>query len=196
VLGVDCYSCHQKDYQATTNPNHAEAGYSTECEVCHSLHSTEWSTTGFEHGFFPLIQGHSGIDCIICHGVDKPFQSVSADCHECHASDYEMAQNPNHQASGFSQNCKECHTLSENWSPADFAQHDSFYFPIYSGKHKNVWNSCATCHTNPQNYSVFSCTDCHEHNESAMNRKHDEVRNYIWESNACYSCHPTGRGGD
>ncbi|MFC0875140.1 hypothetical protein ACE01N_01030 [Saccharicrinis sp. FJH2] len=196
VLGIDCYSCHQKDYQATTNPDHSEAGYSTQCEVCHSLHSTEWNATGFEHGFFPLIQGHSGVDCITCHGVDKPFQSVTADCYECHASDYEMTQNPNHPDLGFSQNCKECHTLAENWNPADYREHDNVYFPIYSGKHKNVWNSCVTCHNDSQNYSVFTCTDCHEHNKSAMDRKHDEVRDYSWVSNECYRCHPIGRADD
>jgi hypothetical protein len=196
VLGVDCYSCHQKDYQATTNPNHAEADYSTDCEICHSLHGTEWSATGFEHGFFPLIQGHSGLECINCHGVEKPFQSISSDCYECHDFDFETAKNPDHLALGFTQNCKECHSLAENWSPADYKEHDNLSFPIYSGKHKHVWNSCATCHTDPQNYSVFTCTDCHEHRKSSMDRKHNEVRDYIWDSNECYSCHPVGRADD
>ena len=37
VLSVDCYSCHQANYAATTNPNHLAAGFSTNCEECHDV---------------------------------------------------------------------------------------------------------------------------------------------------------------
>ncbi len=30
-----CYSCHAKEYQATTQPTHQPAGFPTQCEVCH-----------------------------------------------------------------------------------------------------------------------------------------------------------------
>ncbi len=30
-----CYTCHQNDYNGTTNPAHAAAGFPTTCELCH-----------------------------------------------------------------------------------------------------------------------------------------------------------------
>ncbi|MEE9117077.1 MAG: hypothetical protein V3U02_00600, partial [Calditrichia bacterium] len=54
------------------------------------------------------------------------------------------------------------------------------------------WIDCTECHTVPDNYSVFSCIDCHEHRQSVMDDKHSIVDGYTYESNACLSCHPTG----
>ena len=79
------------------------------------------------------------------------------------------------------------HGLHATWN------HDSQYFPIYSGKHQGEWNTCADCHKTATNYSQFSCIDCHEHNQSDMQSKHSDVANYTWTSAACYSCHPKGR---
>lgn len=195
VLGVECFSCHRNDYQGTTHPNHAEAGYSTNCVTCHNLYGTEWRASGFEHGFFPLIQGHSDIDCATCHG-NETLEAVSPDCYSCHQEDYEASTNPDHIAIETSRECTECHSLAENWTPAEFRVHDSNYFPIYSGKHSGEWNSCTSCHTAGDNFTVFTCTECHEHRQNAMNREHDDIRDYKWESNACYECHPNGREED
>ena len=49
------------------------------------------------------------------------------------------------------------------------------------------------CHLRPDNFAFFSCIDCHEHRKSEMDNKHDEVPGYVWESEACLSCHPDGR---
>lgn len=38
-LEIDCYSCHSQDYNSTNLPNHVEAGFSTDCEVCHSINA-------------------------------------------------------------------------------------------------------------------------------------------------------------
>jgi hypothetical protein len=49
------------------------------------------------------------------------------------------------------------------------------------------------CHINSGNYSSFSCINCHEHsNRGEVDDDHSEVSGYSYESNACYSCHPTG----
>ncbi len=72
-------------------------------------------------------------------------------------------------------------------------QHDGLYFPIFSGKHDNEWNTCDECHTTPGNYNMFSCIECHEHdNPGDLADEHDEVSGYVYESNACYTCHPNG----
>ncbi|MCB0751983.1 MAG: hypothetical protein KDC52_10955, partial [Ignavibacteriae bacterium] len=89
--------------------------------------------------------------------------------------------------------CEDCHNTSD-WNDATF-DHDGQYFPIYSGKHKEAWNSCSDCHTNPSSYSVFSCIDCHEHNnKTKVDDKHRGESGYSYTSAACYDCHPQGRG--
>jgi hypothetical protein len=66
---------------------------------------------------------------------------------------------------------------------------------VYSGSHRGEWNSCAECHSN-SNYSTFTCIGCHEHNQTDMNNKHNEVSGYTWASEACLQCHPTGKADD
>ncbi len=190
-LGVECIDCHQPDYLATTNPNHVQAGMSTNCIECHRLEAYEWASAGINHDFFPLTKGHKINDCATCHtsGITVP---PSPDCYSCHQNDYASAVNPLHQASGFSTICTDCHTTNPGWEPATFKSHDANYFPIYSGNHNGEWNSCNDCHTQPGNFSVFSCTDCHEHNRSDMDEEHRGITGYGYNSLSCLACHPTG----
>jgi hypothetical protein len=194
-LGIDCYNCHQQNYTSTTQPNHVEEGYSTNCLDCHSAKAYEWSATGFNHDFFPLTQGHFSLECAQCH-TENVNSSISAECVECHLEDFNNAENPTHDRDNFSLSCTECHSISVDWQPADFRIHDAVSFPVYSGKHRGEWKSCTECHTNSSNYAVFTCIDCHEHNRSKMNNEHDDERNYVYESNACYECHPRGTEDD
>jgi hypothetical protein len=194
TLGIDCYSCHKVNYLATANPNHLQVGYSTNCIECHSEKGYEWSAAGINHDFFPLTGGHA-LSCTLCHENGK-FEKVTTICSDCHIDNYNSAGSPNHVQSGFSTNCTECHTTDSGWRPAAYKQHDSQDFPIYSGKHKNQWDNCSACHTETGNYSTFSCLNCHEHRKSAMDSKHDERRDYSYESNACYTCHPIGKADD
>jgi hypothetical protein len=194
TLGIDCYNCHKAKYLATTSPNHLQVGYSINCIECHNEKSYEWSATGINHDFFPLTGGHA-ISCALCH-VNGKFDKVTMVCSECHIANYNSAANPNHVQSGFSTNCTDCHSTAPNWQPAAYKQHDSQDFPIYSGRHKNTWDNCSICHEQTGNYSSFTCLNCHEHRKSAMDSRHDERRDYTYESNACYSCHPRGNAGD
>ncbi|MBM3436056.1 MAG: hypothetical protein FJY07_07585, partial [Bacteroidetes bacterium] len=73
--------------------------------------------------------------------------------------------------------------------PSTF-NHDSQYFPIYSGKHNGKWDQCSDCHTNPNNYEVFTCLTCHTQAET--DNDHDEVPGYQYNSDACLACHPNG----
>ena len=191
-LGVECIDCHRQDYQATTNPNHVQAGLSTNCFDCHRVDAFEWTSSGFNHDFFPLNKGHAITDCAACHTTGV-FEPVSTDCYSCHQQDFVSATNPSHQNQGFSTSCTECHTTEPNWKPAKFDIHDNFYFPIYSGEHRGEWESCTDCHKQPENYSVFSCVDCHEHNKNEMDNKHREINGYSYNSMACFACHPLGK---
>lgn len=187
-LGNECINCHMGDYLATTEPNHIELGYSTVCNDCHDVNSFEWSAENILHDFFPLVQGHD-IGCVECHTTGI-FDAISSDCFSCHQDDYNATQNPNHIALNFGTDCASCHTLEPGWMPAQYAHDD---FPIYSGNHAGEWNECSECHTTPGNYSLFSCIDCHEHNDpNDLAGEHDDVNDYQYESNACYQCHPNG----
>ncbi len=192
-LGVECVDCHRQEYDATTNPNHVQAGLSTDCFECHKMDAFTWTSQGFNHDFFPLTKGHQINDCATCH-TSGVFEPVSSDCYSCHQSDFVSASNPSHQNSGFTTQCTDCHTTEPGWSPAKFDIHDDYYFPIYSGAHRGEWESCSECHTQPESYAVFSCTTCHAHNQNEMDSEHRGVSGYSYNSLACYACHPMGRG--
>jgi len=190
-LGVECVDCHEADYLATTNPNHVEGNFSTNCQECHSMNSFTWGSSDFNHSFFPLTQGHAINDCSKCH-TNGDYSNTSSECVSCHQTDYNQTDNPNHNSLNFSTTCNECHTTAPGWSPAKYTEHDAQYFPIYSGKHNNEWNTCTDCHANPSDYASFTCISCHEHNQSDTDKEHDEVGGYIYNSTSCYECHPTG----
>ena len=71
------------------------------------------------------------------------FVRTPTECQACHLNDYLGASNPNHIAAGFPTGCDACHA-SGIWQQARF-DHDSIFFPIYSGEHRNRWSGCSTC---------------------------------------------------
>ena len=76
-----------------------------------------------------------------------------------------------------------------SWSQGVF---NHTWFNITSGHHAG--NPCNACHTNPTNYAIFTCITCHTKSNTDSN--HSGVSGYVYDSVACYSCHPTGGGGD
>jgi len=193
-ISPECVSCHQEDYNSTINPNHITAGISTECVQCHTT-SPGWKPSIFEHSSFPLTQGHAISDCNMCHDVNN-YSNISSECFSCHENDFNNTSNPDHVSAGLSDDCAECHSTLPGWKPAEFTVHDALYFPIYSGSHNNEWDNCTECHSNTSNYAVFTCIDCHEHNQTDMDREHREENGYEYSSAACLDCHPTGRSED
>jgi nitrate/TMAO reductase-like tetraheme cytochrome c subunit len=192
-IGNECIDCHLGEYTATTSPNHAGAGFSTNCIECHNVNGFDWSTDNINHDFFPLTRGHDIEDCASCHTTGD-FTNTPTDCYSCHQQDYAAAANPNHANQHFPTDCIECHTTDAGWTPAEYLQHDVQYFPIYSGKHKGEWDQCLECHTNPSNYAEFACTTCHESGETGS--EHRGVGGYSYNSTACLACHPTGDEDD
>jgi len=180
---TDCVACHRADYDGTSSPNHAAAGFSTLCTTCHG--TSTWAGATFDHNQtqFPLTGAHVQASCTACHG-NGVYNGTPTDCVACHRADYDGTSNPNHAAAGFSTVCTTCHGTS-TWAGATF-NHDLF-FRIYSGRHREQWNTCTQCHQNPASYQVFSCFECH--GQSEMDSKHRENPNYRYDSNACYNCH-------
>ncbi|MBZ0267879.1 hypothetical protein K8I85_06975 [bacterium] len=186
---TDCYSCHQGDYDGTSDPNHVTAGFPTTCADCHG--TTTWSGASFDHDTtgFPLQGAHQTVNCLDCHqgGV---FAGTPNDCFSCHESDYNGVSDPNHQQLVYPHDCLDCHDMN-GWDGAR-VDHD---FPIYNGTHRQSrWNVCSTCHTNQGNYGDFSCLGCHPHSD--RNKTDDDHRGengYQYSSPACYDCHPDGQ---
>jgi hypothetical protein len=187
--GVTCIDCHRADYVNTKKPDHVKNNFSNDCAMCHGLNGSAWSTDIIDHSFFPLEQGHKIDDCKACH-LAEDYSIISAECISCHQNDFNGTQNPNHAMSGFSNNCIECHTISPGWKPVTFTDHDGRFFPIYSGKHKGVWNDCVECHANTNDFSSFTCVGCHKNPET--DDVHDGISGYSYTDNACLGCHPTG----
>jgi hypothetical protein len=172
------------------NPDHEAGGFPLECASCHS--TLAWATARFDHGrsSFPLTGRHTAVSCLECHGGGV-WNGAPTDCAACHRDDYDATADPPHAASGFSLACATCHSTA-GWDGASF-DHDGRFFPIYSGAHRQAWQSCADCHNNATNYSQFTCVACHEHsNQAEVDGDHREVSNYRYDSMACYSCHPRG----
>ncbi len=184
---TDCYACHRPDYEGTNDPDHVAAGYSTDCRLCHS--DASWEGADFDHTVsgFPLTGAHTTTTCISCHA--SGYSGTPADCYACHRPDYEAATEPGHVAAGFNTQCASCHTTSV-WQPANW-NHDTL-FPIYSGRHRNEWNACVDCHVTPTNYAVFECIFCHEHNRTETDQQHQGENGYVYQSAACFQCHPRG----
>jgi hypothetical protein len=191
-LSPACVSCHLKDYNGTTNPNHAAAGFPQQCDVCHT--TTSWAGASFNHNNtpFPLTGAHVTVPCTSCH-INNQFAGTPTDCYSCHKANYTSTTNPNHVAAAFPTTCDTCHTTT-SWLGATF---NHTWFPIYSGTHQQgVWTTCADCHTSASNYAVFSCINCHTHDKTSTDAHHQGVGGYVYSGTSCYSCHPQGSAGN
>ena len=170
-----CNQCHAGNVYAGT-PN--------QCVDCHLGDYN--STTNPPHA-----ANNIPTNCQSCHntngwpGAQFNHAGITNNCVTCHLNDYNATTNPVHSTAGFSTACETCHTSTNNWHQATFAH----TFPITSGHHHL---SCDKCHLDTSNYLNFTCTACHEHNQSNSNSHHSGVPGYVWNSQACYTCHPNG----
>ncbi len=153
-LPSDCFACHTAEYNATSDPAHALAGFSTDCQNCHN-------TIAWEGAIFL----HTGI---------------TSGCVQCHQPDYNATSDPNHQAAGFPTSCEQCHVTS-SWMTSGFNHTgitsgcDDCHLPDYQAttdpNHQTSGfpTSCEQCHvtsswmTNGFNHTGITsgCNDCH-----------------------------------
>jgi hypothetical protein len=158
-----------------------------ECDRCHK--PTTWTGAGFDHSRFSLTGAHLTTACSACH-TSGIFSGLSHACVSCHMSDYQSVQNPNHVTDNFSTNCEACHNTM-SWQGAAFnhagittgcvqchlpdyqattnPSHSAGNFPTACEKSF----SCVECHQTPTNYSIVSCTHCHEHRKPGSYFPHD-----------------------
>ena len=181
-----CFMCHT---QPETDQDHVGInGYAYVNEACLVCHPNGNALDNFDHSStgFPLLGEHVNVSCLECH--TNGFAGTPTDCNGCHMDDYNATTNPNHASSGFGTDCAACHTEG-GWVPATF-DHDAQFFPIYSGNHQGVWNDCTDCHTDVNNYSMFTCALCHTQND--MDDEHGGVNGYAFVPSKCIECHPNG----
>ncbi len=185
TLPTTCSGCHMKDYNNTNNPNHASAGFPTTCDVCHS--TTAWSPASFNHNNtpFPLTGAHVSVPCAQCH-INNVYAGTPTACYACHSAQYNSTTNPNHITAGFPTTCQVCHNTT-SWSGATF---NHTWFDMNHGGANGV---CSTCHTNANDYSVFTCTNCHT--KAKTDNQHQGVSGYVYNSVNCYACHANAGGG-
>jgi hypothetical protein len=121
---VGCVSCHRPDYDQTrvTSIDHTAAGFSLECQTCHSTWRF-WPARLEAHGAcFRIASGsHHGIRCLGCH-TSLPNVTFTGACatgtftcsgchtHECARSDAQHTNVMGYQCTDAK--CYECHKLT------------------------------------------------------------------------------------
>jgi hypothetical protein len=182
-----CVTCHLKDYQGTTNPNHVTASFPQTCDQCHS--TTNWTSATFDHSTtgFPLTGMHTVPPraCTDCH-VNNNYSLNSTACVTCHLKDYQGTTNPNHVTANFPQTCDQCHSTA-NWTSATF-DHSTTGFPL-TGAHTVPPRACTDCHVN-NNYNLTStaCVTCHLTDYNSTTNPNHVTAGF---PQTCQTCHDT-----
>jgi nitrate/TMAO reductase-like tetraheme cytochrome c subunit len=114
-LSKECYSCHQADYNNTTNPKHQTLGFPQTCELCHTL-APGWKPAAYkEHDIksFPIYSGkHKGEwnSCTDCHTNSSNYAAFT--CLNCHEHNKTSMDNEHSGERGYSYDsaaCYRCH---------------------------------------------------------------------------------------
>lgn len=189
AMSTQCYSCHSKDFQSTSNPNHVTAMFPTNCNNCHGTDS--WFNAAFDHNSvgFPLSAGHAvpPRQCTDCH-VNNNYNLSSTACITCHLKDYQGTTNPNHVSAGFPQTCEQCHNTT-SWSNASF-NHNNTNFPL-TGMHTVPPRQCTDCHNQKNggyNITTNACVFCHLSDYQGTTTPNHVSSNF---PQTCEQCHNT-----
>ncbi|MEW6432276.1 MAG: hypothetical protein AB1730_12285 [Myxococcota bacterium] len=91
-----------------------------------------------------------------------------------------------------------CSSGSGTNPPVTQANHT--WFPLTAGTNHEYGRAsstgtieCASCHPpSADSFKEFTCTACHEHDQSFTDRLHLTLASYEYTPKACYSCHPDG----
>jgi len=182
-LTTDCFSCHTPFIGSS----------SEKCIACHSVAEIGLVTTkGVTIQKEKKVSFHQELikqDCVACHtdhhGM-KVYRSIQRFSHEllrtqnnCDTCHQKPTDALHQEIVG---NCDQCHSQTR-WKPATF-DHDK-YFRFDS--HHNT--TCVKCHLN-NDYSQYSCYECHEHSPSKIRKEHLEEGIHDYDN--CTKCHRSG----
>ena len=178
----NCIDCHQQDYDGVADPNHIELSFPADCLQCHT--EVSWKPANFDHDTstdFALNGAHENLSCTDCH-IDGVYTGTPTNCIDCHQTDYDGADDPDHIALGFPTDCLQCHTEIA-WEPANF-DHDNTNFAL-NGAHETV--SCTDCHIGGvYEGTPTNCIDCHQDNYDEAD---DPIHVEPSFSTNCLECH-------
>lgn len=178
---MECFACHEDEFNAVTDPNHLDGDYPHDCTVCHTVE--QWEGAQFDHDQteFPLTGAHDGLECSLCHSegyVDTPTA-----CFACHEDNFDNADEPIHQPDAFNEDCTVCHTTNA-WSPSNF-NHDNQTDYDLVGQHNGL--NCALCHQNGQYVDTpDNCYFCHDND---YNNADDPDHLQAGFPTECETCH-------
>ena len=181
---ANCFACHSKEYNATSNPNHVQAGFPQDCGMCHS--TTNWLNATFDHSKtkFPLTGGHTSVKCESCH-VGGNFKKLPTNCSGCHLPQFKATSNPNHVQAAFSTDCTICHTTA-NWTNATFDHSKYTKFPL-TGLHAKL--TCTNCHVGGKYTGTpATCSGCHMTDFAKTTNPNHVAEGY---PTSCQVCHST-----
>ena len=180
---VECRSCHEKDYRATRQPDHAAQGFPMDCRGCHT--AQVWTTATFDHSrtAFPLTGAHVTQECASCH-TGGNFAAADPACSSCHTSQYQNAT-PDHAAAGFpASQCATCHNTS-TFAGGAF-DHGATRFAL-TGAHAAT--ACLSCHADGVYHGKpTDCASCHELQYGSATPSHSGAG---FSASQCATCHTT-----
>ncbi|WP_303907662.1 cytochrome c3 family protein [Thiohalomonas denitrificans] len=176
-----------------------------DCVACHSEHrgvATLRTAQRFSH---ILLKPETRETCANCHTAptDDLHQKLTDDCRQCHVTErwspatfdhdnleaatleqctgcHAAPQDDLHSKS--ENNCGQCHDTGA-WSPATF-DHDEYF--RFDHDHNT---ECVTCHEG-NDYSAYTCYNCHEH--SPWNVRGEHLEEGIRDFEICVECHRSG----
>lgn len=210
VVREDCASCHQGDYEATTEPEHPSDPvlYHQKCMDCHSVDSWSPALKGPhpEEDFAILNNSHS-YPCLDCHSFERGDSSekgADADCVGCHDGAHSPVAAPRRHfgvpsfalqeyGPGEPPWCMPCHSGGRGFGKD--VPHPEDDFPITVAPHNY---ECQDCHDTTRGRTVegnTNCTGCHDgeaHTEANEVDNHLEVPAYVFEPERpdfCVDCH-------
>jgi hypothetical protein len=133
---------------------------------------------------FPFTGAHAGASCLECR---RRLLRNPSQCFACHQSDYNGTNDPDHGSAGFPTTCENCHSTTA-WEPSSFKSLDllSDHFGEPSAPLRLLPRESGQLRR-------LRVHLCHEHSQNQTNNDHSEVGGYIYQSQACYQCHPQGR---
>ena len=156
---------------------------------------------------------HGEVTCSECHG--KCQDSKSFICTDCHRPNSQYPNGQPHGGTHLNQVhktltkynlfryegtpskcedkiCITCHS-KDGLNFSRDRHTPIFPLGIFTKHNQRNVPRCEDCH-NQGTYKKFSCIDCHEHSKSRMDRKHQgKVKKNVYDSSACFDCHPKGR---
>jgi hypothetical protein len=201
-IGSNCSACHAPAWSGETMadrclvchtnireqiegrlPMHGLLADGMDCRKCHTEHKGHHAAlTSFEHfdhdcTRFKLTGMHVYVECSACH-KDERYQGTPQTCVSCHAE-------PLVHKGKYGKDCASCHNTA-TWAGSEFRHN----FPVNHAKAMQK-GGCAICHSTPNDFKTYTCSNCHRHDEEKTKTKH--LKDGVTDVSNCAHCHPSGR---